>query len=149
MTYIKYQTTIYKKTRAPHNRWHARLRKLVRIFFLSHSDLDLWPSNPKWVWHVELMKVHLHMKFQSCWWTRFDFRANVKVLARRRGTASRLLQCLGFSPKTASLTMIKSSQYTKYLPPPNEMHFVVRIITCLQGQMAWQALPVESHFVNK
>ena len=37
----------------------------------------------KWVWHVELIKVHLHMKFQNCRWKHFDFRANVKVLAQR------------------------------------------------------------------
>ncbi|KAH3815935.1 hypothetical protein DPMN_144474 [Dreissena polymorpha] len=28
------------------------------------------------VWRVELIKVHLHMKFQSCKWKHFDFRAN-------------------------------------------------------------------------
>ena len=37
----------------------------------------------KWVWRVELIKVHLHLKFPSCRWKHFDFRANVKVLARR------------------------------------------------------------------
>ncbi|KAH3735268.1 hypothetical protein DPMN_041732 [Dreissena polymorpha] len=29
------------------------------------------------------------------------------------------------------------------------MQLVVRIITCLQGQVAWKAKPVEYHFVNK
>jgi hypothetical protein len=33
----------------------------------------------KWVWRVEVIKVHLHMKFQSCRWKHFDFRAYVKV----------------------------------------------------------------------
>ena len=36
---------------------------------------------PKWVWRVELIKAHLHMKFQR--WKHFDLRTNVKVLARR------------------------------------------------------------------
>ena len=41
------------------------------------------PVTQKWVWRLELIKVHLlHMKFQSCRWKHFDFRANVKVLSR-------------------------------------------------------------------
>ncbi|KAH3726145.1 hypothetical protein DPMN_052001 [Dreissena polymorpha] len=39
------------------------------------------------MWRVELIKVHLHMKFQSCRWKHLDFRANVKALARCRRTA--------------------------------------------------------------
>ena len=36
----------------------------------------------KLVWHVELINVHLHMKFQSCRWMHFDFRAHVKVYVK-------------------------------------------------------------------
>ena len=35
----------------------------------------------KWVWRVELIKVHLHMKFQSCRWKHFDFRAKCQGLS--------------------------------------------------------------------
>ena len=35
---------------------------------------------PQLVWHVELIKMHLHIKFQSCKWKQFDFRAYAKVL---------------------------------------------------------------------
>ncbi|KAH3874629.1 hypothetical protein DPMN_037879, partial [Dreissena polymorpha] len=38
----------------------------------------------KWVWHVELIKVQLYMKFQSCRMKHFDFRDNVKNLNKRQ-----------------------------------------------------------------
>ena len=61
----------------------------------------------KWVWRVELIKVHVHMKFQSCRWKHFNFRANVKVLARRRtsdgGRRRGYDNTSEFSPKTAEL----------------------------------------------
>ncbi|KAH3701240.1 hypothetical protein DPMN_076223 [Dreissena polymorpha] len=49
--------------------------------------LTIYLVTPKWMWRVELIKVNLHMKFQRCRWRHFDFRANVKILARRRRTA--------------------------------------------------------------
>ena len=37
---------------------------------------------PKLVWRVELIKVHLRMKFEGCRWKHFYLRANVKVFWR-------------------------------------------------------------------
>jgi len=65
------------------------LEPLLKFYIRGHSKsfilevtmtLTFDLVTQKWVWHVELIKVHLHMKFQSCRWKHFDFRAYVKVL---------------------------------------------------------------------
>ncbi|KAH3831590.1 hypothetical protein DPMN_104860 [Dreissena polymorpha] len=51
---------------------HARLSAMTLTFDL---------VTQKWVWRVELIKVHLHMKFQSCRWKHFDVRGKCQGLS--------------------------------------------------------------------
>ncbi|KAH3824451.1 hypothetical protein DPMN_126287 [Dreissena polymorpha] len=57
----------------PHNGRCTMDKRLSQKLTMS----TLCSATKKWVCPVELIKVHIHTKFQSCRWKHFDFRANV------------------------------------------------------------------------
>jgi hypothetical protein len=120
------------KTRAPHNgcqrsavgailnKW-----KFVRIFFFVVTvTLTFDLVTQKWVWRVELIKMHLHMKFQSCRWKHFDVRAKCQGFSTTRTADEELAMTI---PRVFS----KNSRAKNYVPAfrhKNSSLFLMHVI---------------------